>query len=49
VFQGAYYALNASLSSTEDFDVVVRELAPALLDLKHRILHKLEAAAAAAD
>jgi DNA-binding IclR family transcriptional regulator len=46
VVDGAYYALNASLSSAEAFDDVVRDLAPALLDLKRRILHKLAAAAA---
>jgi DNA-binding IclR family transcriptional regulator len=46
VFQGAYYALNVSLSSAQAFDASVRELAPTLLDLKQRILHKLEAAAA---
>jgi DNA-binding IclR family transcriptional regulator len=46
VFQGAYYALNVSLSSPEPFDVAVRELAPALMELKQRIVHKLEAAAA---
>lgn len=46
MFQGAYYALNVSLSSAEAFEGIVRELAPALIDLKKRILHKLEAAAA---
>ena len=46
VFQGAYYALNVSLSSPEPFDVAVRELAPALMELKQRIVRKLEAAAA---
>ena len=46
VFQGAHYALNVSLSTAEAFDAVVRELAPTLIDLKQRILHKLEAEAA---
>jgi DNA-binding IclR family transcriptional regulator len=46
VFQGACYALNASLSSAEAFEEVVRELAPILVDLKQRILRELEAAAA---
>jgi DNA-binding IclR family transcriptional regulator len=45
VFQGAYYALNVSLSSAEPFEAIVRELAPTLMDLKQRVLHKLEAAA----
>jgi DNA-binding IclR family transcriptional regulator len=46
VVQGAYYALNASVSSAESFDSVVRELAPALLDLKQRIVRKLGSEAA---
>lgn len=46
VFQGAHYALNVSVSSSEPFDAVVRELAPALLDLKQRIVSELEAAVA---
>ena len=46
VVNGASYALNVSLSSAEAFDDVERELAPALLDLKRRILHRLAAAAA---
>jgi DNA-binding IclR family transcriptional regulator len=46
LFQGACYALNVSVSSSEAFEAVVRELAPALIDLKQRILSKLEAAAA---
>lgn len=46
VFQGAHYALNASVSSSEPFEAVVRELAPALLELKQRILLELDAAAA---
>jgi DNA-binding IclR family transcriptional regulator len=45
VFQGAYYALNVSLSSPESFEAVVRELAPTLLDLQQSILLKLAAAA----
>nr|WP_236600016.1 IclR family transcriptional regulator [Ramlibacter alkalitolerans] len=45
VFQGAYYALNVSLSSAEAFEVAVRELAPTLVDLRRRILERLEAAA----
>lgn len=46
MFQGAHYALNVSLSSADSFESVVRELAPTLLDLRQRILRKLEAAAA---
>jgi DNA-binding IclR family transcriptional regulator len=46
VFQGAYYALNVSVSSAEAFDTIVRELAPALIALKERILRALEAATA---
>jgi DNA-binding IclR family transcriptional regulator len=46
LFQGAYYALNVSVSSTEAFDSVVRELAPALLDLKQRVVRRLESIAA---
>jgi DNA-binding IclR family transcriptional regulator len=45
VFQGAHYALNVSLSSAEDFQAVVRELAPTLMELKQRILRQLEAGA----
>lgn len=41
LFQGAHYSLNVSVSSAEAFDAVVRELAPALLHLKERILHGL--------
>jgi DNA-binding IclR family transcriptional regulator len=46
VFQGAHYALDASLSSAEDFQAGVRELAPTLIELKQRILRQLEAGAA---
>lgn len=46
VFQGAHYALNASLSSGDPYEEVVRALAPALLDLRQRILWDLESAAA---
>lgn len=42
LFQGAHYALNVSLSSTEAFAVAVRELAPTLLELRQRILKELE-------
>ena len=45
VFQGAHYALNVSLSSAEPFDALVRELAPTLMDLKQRIVRKLESVA----
>jgi DNA-binding IclR family transcriptional regulator len=45
VFQGASYAVNVSLSSAASFEDIVRELAPVLMDLKQRILLKLEAAA----
>ena len=46
VFQGAYYALNVSLSSAEAYEALVRVLAPTLMDLKQRILLELEAGAA---
>jgi hypothetical protein len=41
-FQGACYALNASLSTAEPMDRVVRELAPVLLALRERIVRALE-------
>lgn len=44
VFQGSQYALNVSLLSSEPFADVVRELTPALLALKEKVLHKLELA-----
>lgn len=46
VVQGAHYALNVSLSSAEGFDDLVHDLAPKLLDLRQRVLHQLESAAA---
>jgi DNA-binding IclR family transcriptional regulator len=45
LFQGGCYALNVSVSSAEPFDTLVRELAPAVIELKDRILRTLAVAA----
>nr|WP_041675158.1 IclR family transcriptional regulator [Ramlibacter tataouinensis] len=44
VFQRSHYALNVSLTTSEPFAAVVRELAPALMALKAEIQRELEAA-----